>query len=703
MKRIILFISLILLAFAINAQSVTANQLNGRLSISAASNVADSTWSITGTFSNSVNKYVPSQIAVNDKLFVQIGANTYVGRISVINSYSDVTRLITFRVICNYPNPPNSGSTIAAIVRATSNGYPVWVDGIPNALQAGIQNYFATLVNTNAAGSPCEQTITKASHGFRKFTPVRWNGTTFVRPTHDTLVPDYIVVDSLTANTFKVSNCGVYTTTLTNGLYWFTSASPGYSLTPDTTKVPLFQALNGKLILNPIVGFNLMSSGDALDSLANGSVTWAKLANPVKDSIKHKRDTFITVPPSTNYFQNNIDNPAKFYNNIYLSCKGRTDTSIVVFLAAPVFEEQKGVTYNIKNDSGFVAAFVISNEHFSNSKRLYMLKRGQTAQVRLLPDAVNPGQYGWAVNVVWDSIGDGNGIYSGDGVLSANRIVESAGKGILWNSIEYFALKSSNHTAQVGNGGFYQEKPLTLSGNKRYGIATQYDSRSTIANGAIVSPGPSFSTSLYHDLGAGTNYEWTDMHTLDTNNLVYGHMYGARYAPGMVMIRAIRKGTGSAYRLQPGLEIEVQPGNSSPWSPHSIFRSGADTLFQVKHSGALQAGKYGLGNMEASDLGKTRANYTPGFATDATIIDVANTNNSISSTTDASGDVTVTIPTMPNATYTALVAVTGTTLYGYTVHAKTTTSFKVRFYNTTTGAAVPVSTSITFDYDVKDY
>lgn len=266
MKKILIFISLFLfIVYTTTAQSVTANQFNGRLQMTAVSNVSDSTWSITGYFTNSVNKYTTTQVAVNDKFFCQIGANTYVGRISVINSASDVTKLITFRVICNYPNPPNN---IGAIVRATSNGYPVFVDGLPNALQAGIQNYFATLVNTNAAGSPCEQTITKTAHGFRKFTPVRWNGTTFVRPTHDTLVPDYIVVDSLTANTFKVANCGTYTTTLTNGLYWFTSTSPGYSLIPDTTKVPLFQALNGKLILNPIVGFNLMSgSGDVTSSV----------------------------------------------------------------------------------------------------------------------------------------------------------------------------------------------------------------------------------------------------------------------------------------------------------------------------------------------------------------------------------------------------------------------------------------------------
>lgn len=280
MKKIIIFISLFIgIYFNINAQSIAANQLNGRLSIQTATNVSDSTWAISGYFAHSTGKFTTNQVAVNDKFFIQIGANTYVGRISVVNSVA--VNLITFRVICNYPNPPNG---VGAIIRSTSNGYPVYVDGIANNLQAGIQNYFATLINTNAVGNFCEQTLTKTAHGFRKFTPIYWNGSTYIRPTADILVPDFVVVDSLTANTFKVANCGTYTTSLTNGLYWFTSASPGYSLTADTTKVPLFQALNGKLILNPIVGFNLMSGTASSSALADTAAA-IRSSIPVTDTL----------------------------------------------------------------------------------------------------------------------------------------------------------------------------------------------------------------------------------------------------------------------------------------------------------------------------------------------------------------------------------------------------------------------------------
>lgn len=66
----------------------------------------------------------------------------------------------------------------------------------------------------------------------------------------------------------------------------------------------------------------------------------------------------------------------------------------------------------------------------------------------------------------------------------------------------------------------------------------------------------------------------------------------------------------------------------------------------------------------------------------------------ISTTTDASGDVTVThgMGTTPTA---VLVTPTGTTAWGVSVHTIGGTTFKVRFYDLTTGLAVPVSTSVT--------
>jgi hypothetical protein len=65
-------------------------------------------------------------------------------------------------------------------------------------------------------------------------------------------------------------------------------------------------------------------------------------------------------------------------------------------------------------------------------------------------------------------------------------------------------------------------------------------------------------------------------------------------------------------------------------------------------------------------------------------------------TTDGSGDLTVTIPAMPDNTYSVLLTVSGTTNYQVSAHTLTTTTFKVRCSN---GSAQSVS----IFYEVKDY
>jgi len=132
------------------------------------------------------------------------------------------------------------------------------------------------VINPKAGGSGtanCEQTLTKTAHGFRKWTPIYWNGSAWARPTFDSIIPTYIVVDSTTVNTFKVSNCGNYSSTLTAGLYYYKGASPGYSLTPTSIPTPLFEVAQSRLILQPLVGFNL-SGGSG-----SGDVTSAVLAD----------------------------------------------------------------------------------------------------------------------------------------------------------------------------------------------------------------------------------------------------------------------------------------------------------------------------------------------------------------------------------------------------------------------------------------
>lgn len=197
------------------------------------------------------------------------------------------------------------------------------------------------VINPKTGGSGtanCEQTLTKTSHGFRKWTPIYWNGTAWARPTFDSILPTYIVVDSTNANTFKVANCGNYSSTLTSGLYYYKGASPGYSLTPTSIPTPIFEVAQSRLILQPLVGFQLAGgsgdvtsavladtaaairadfpsgsgitaltgdvtasgSGSVVATVANNAITSAKVASQTLDStdLKNRGITLLKLSPT---------------------------------------------------------------------------------------------------------------------------------------------------------------------------------------------------------------------------------------------------------------------------------------------------------------------------------------------------------------------------------------------------------------------
>lgn len=171
-----------------------------------------------------------------------------------------------------------------------------------------------------------------------------------------------------------------------------------------------------------------------------------------------KRDTFITVPHSTNYIPNLvITTPSRFYNNIYISCKGISDTSTVAFLAAPT-SSHYGVVYNIKNDSGLVETRVLSDAHLSNTKTSYLLRPGQMAQVRALKDQRQAGAYKWAVNLLWDSTATGGG----SGITALTGDVTASGTGSVAATIANNAVTSAKVASQTLDSTDLKNRGATL-------------------------------------------------------------------------------------------------------------------------------------------------------------------------------------------------------------------------------------------------
>jgi len=121
-------------------------------------------------------------------------------------------------------------------------------------------------------------------------------------------------------------------------------------------------------------------------------------------------------------------------------------------------------------------------------------------------------------------------------------------------------------------------------------------------------------------------------------------------------------------------------------------------------TGGVVFSDYGVGLKKAAALSKTESIYNAIYATDGTILEKAQQNNVVSTTTDASGDITVTFATpMPDATYSATVTLETDASYTYNVRSKGTGYFVIRTYNSTLGTALGAGVSVSYSYTVTDY
>lgn len=352
MNKLILFL-LFLLPLSLIGQ--VESQFNGTLNVFSASRIGfTNTFTISGIFSSTTTSYTSANSATGDIVQVQSGTRFYWMHIYSIASNSGGV------ITCNVRDSSSTLTTFPtgkwSIFRPTVNlRLPLSPDGETNASRSATFNTLALKVDDIqqqvSSSTNCERTITKTAHGFSKWTPVYWTGANYVRPPYDSLVPDYIVVDSLTANTFKVASCGTYPTVLADGLYWFTNESPGYSLTPDTTKTPLFQVIDSVLVLNPIVGFNLMAG--------LGNVTSSVLA-----------DTAAAIRATSNGIYSGSDSLSQENTCAKMSSDGSQNFAIGHFPAFPDLESDNDRGIYISPD--YWGRIGIAWENSSNNHKTHM-------------------------------------------------------------------------------------------------------------------------------------------------------------------------------------------------------------------------------------------------------------------------------------------------------------------------------------------
>ncbi len=258
MKNILLAL-LCLFSFTLAAQVERMPNLTASYN-AAQSGGGSGYWQLTGTFSDAAGVYDAAGVQVGDIVFFSDGMYTFFLPVTEVVSaaHPSLTVKVSSAGITQISSIPSGQK---AIFHPTSKGYFPFVSGISNADQQVYNEYLMSLLDQG--GGSCELVVTQTAHAFPPWTPLVWNGSEYERPANDTIIPDYIVVDSLTANTFKVASCGTYATDLTNGMYWYTNESPGYSLVQDTVKLALFNVIEGQLTLRPLVGFNLGATGSS--------------------------------------------------------------------------------------------------------------------------------------------------------------------------------------------------------------------------------------------------------------------------------------------------------------------------------------------------------------------------------------------------------------------------------------------------------
>jgi len=253
----------------------------------------------------------------------------------------------------------------------------------------------------------------------------------------------------------------------------------------------------------------------------------------------------------------------------------------------------------------------------------------------------------------------------------------------------------------LNNSGVSNAAPAFRAEHQTAGVAV---SATAVNNSAVSAVSTnSFGISARSDNGAAAAVHiinGTSTNTVETSTVLRKQVSGGVGANGAGVAAQFETedNAGTAFATAKIIAVadDVTAGATNAYFQIQAKYSagGLQAALTLNGTGAATLDQYGSGTFTGTPVHPISVDSSGNVIEDQLI-----TSGNVSTSTDGSGDITVT-HNLPDATFSAVVTPTGTTPYVVTVHNKTATTFDVRFFDTA-GAAV-VSTAVTFDWIARD-
>lgn len=721
MKRLIYIILLLIVTVSVNGQ---VNLLSGNLQITGfPSSLPSSKFLVSGNFNDTKGLFYASDITTG--MWMWKGNSYYV----IDSIYSVAGTAITFRV-----TDPNATGFIsggsAGIMELSANGIPSLPQtGDSNSSfmtpsdYSALSSFISQLIGTSTGGGSSGGTsvnLYEPSHGYAQGQPIYWDGDSWEIPVNDTLIATYVVVDSVHEDTFTAAASGTFITAIADGFYYQNNGT--YSLTADTIQTPLFVVADGKMTINPIVGYDFSEANTWLKteleagtpvSIAADTTTFditgleraRFIASRVGDYTYSSRMYSTNTPNAGMYVTNNRNGTVNrvevdtmktrlaaysttastelaFYQDS-MTLAMTSDTPQVGQVLGVHSIAYDGITANLKyqdrgwtnyqtikailgSDSSFVHDPAVDTTYINGTSRF-------TNTVTISPLTNSPSY-----------------LNMGHSVSSANSI-----NGDVLASINFSGIKSLGASTIARIQATYTGNGTTRYGNLQLGTARANDYNQpqlTLYSGplSILPSADVNAVGIGHNLTEfGTanqpaKRQLTSIFTLINSDLL----------PSINTFEVIDASEQRRFVIKSSGKTLIGPDSSFVHDP------SADSTYVKGQLRLVNLGENNPDSVQVISIDGKVSSISWQQVTDTTEYRSGLVTSVTSGTTDANGDITVGGPQLGTDQYAVAVTVTGTTLRHVIVHSKTSSDFKVRFFDNT-GTVLGAGVSVSCDIIIK--